>query len=49
MRLVFRGINIYLSCPPVCIYLKVINLLNVTNFVLALKKGFDKYLVLLRI
>lgn len=47
MRLVFRGINI--SCPLVCIYLKVINLLNVTNFVLALKKGFDKYLVLLRI
>ena len=47
MRLVFRGINI--SCPLVCIYLKVINLLNVTNFVLSLKKAFDKYLILLRI
>ena len=44
MRLVFRGID-----TLVCIYLKAINLLNVTNFVLALKKGFDKYLVLLRI
>ena len=47
MRLVFRGINNTYRVP--LIYLKVINLLNVTNFVLSLKKGFDKYLVLLRI